>query len=113
MALWPGSSLNAQKALDSPRFEDFEYVALPATRENPMAWLGNGLTVAQETGKGTTAYLDEVDVPPVINQGPRKVEEKKKIEVEGLKTGYDDKAKVEHVEGKLAEVVVGVNPMPA
>ena len=74
-----------------------------------MCWLGNGLTVAQETGKGTTAYLDEVDIPPIIKNGPRV----KKVEVNGLGTSYDNKAVVQHVEGKLAAVALEVSPMPA
>jgi hypothetical protein len=109
VALWPGSSLNAQTALKYPRYEDFEYSYLPLARANPLCWLGNGLTVAQETGKGTTAYLDEVDIPPIIKNGPRV----KKVEVNGLKMSYDNEAVVEHVEGKLAAVALAVNPMPA
>lgn len=74
-----------------------------------MSWLGNGLTVAQETGKGTTAYLDEVDIPPVINKEPRC----KQVEVNGFTTHHEDKTVVEHMEGKLAEVAIEINPMPA
>lgn len=76
-----------------------------------MCWFGNGLTVAQETGKGTTAYLDAIDIPPIINKEPRKKEVV--VQVKQQATNYDDKAVAEHVEGKLTEVVVGVNPMPA
>lgn len=36
-----------------------------------MAWLGSGLTVAQERDEKTTGYLDTVDIPPAINHGPR------------------------------------------
>ena len=74
-----------------------------------MCWLGNGLTVAQETGKGTTAYLDQVDIPPIIKNGPRV----KKVEENGLKMSYDNKAVVQHVEGKLAAMALEVNTMPA
>lgn len=44
---------------------------MPEARENMFSWFGNGLTVAQEKGEKTTQYLDEVDVPPTINHGPR------------------------------------------
>jgi len=104
--LWPGSSLNAQTALKYPRYEDFEYSYLPQTRANPLCWLGNGLTVAQETGKGTTAYLDEVDIPPIINQVPRGT----KVEMNGLATNHDIQTVVQQVEGDL---VPEVNTMPA
>ena len=71
VGLWPGSSVHAQQVLQSPRFEDFVYVQMPPIRDNILAWLGNGLTMAQNEGSNTTAYLDEVDLPPVINHGPR------------------------------------------
>lgn len=44
---------------------------MPETRRNPMAWLGNGLSEAQEKDEKTTGYLDTVDIPPAINTGPR------------------------------------------
>jgi len=71
VGLWPGSSVHAQQVLQSPRFEDFVYVHMPNVRENLLAWLGNGLTMAQKEGSNTTAYLDEVDIPPLINHKPR------------------------------------------
>jgi hypothetical protein len=71
VGLWPGSSVHAQEALKNPRFEDFHYIHLPETRRNNMAWLGNGMTTAQESGDKTTTYLDTVDIPPPINHGPR------------------------------------------
>lgn len=69
--LWPGSSVHAQEAFKSPRFEDFSYVQMAETSNSPMAWLGSGLTVAQERDEKTTGYLDTVDIPPAINHGPR------------------------------------------
>ena len=33
--------------------------------------LGNGLTTSQENDGKTTTYLDTVDIPSVINKGPR------------------------------------------
>jgi hypothetical protein len=44
---------------------------MPETRRNIMNWLGNGLTTAQENDEKTTAYLDNVDIPPLLNEGPR------------------------------------------
>lgn len=107
--MWPGSSLNAQTALKHPRYEDFEYSYLPQTRVNPLSWLGNGLTVAQETGKGTTAYLDEVDIPPIINKEPR---DENAVDKQA-DNDHNDEAAVQYVEQKLAEFAVEVNPMPA
>lgn len=57
--------------MDNPRFEDFRYVRMPELEENMFNWFGNGLTVAQEKHEKTTQYLDDVDIPPVINRGPR------------------------------------------
>jgi hypothetical protein len=71
VGLWPGSSVHAQLALQSPRFEDFTYVHLPTARDNILCFLGNGLTMAQKEEGNTTKYLDMVDVPPTINSGPR------------------------------------------
>ncbi|OQV09822.1 hypothetical protein CLAIMM_13905 [Cladophialophora immunda] len=68
-ALWPGASIHTQKALETPRFEDFEYEYLDALGANTMAWLGNGTTVAQIGGQDTTAYLVDQDVPPPIVEG--------------------------------------------
>lgn len=44
---------------------------MPDIAENMLAWFGNGLTVAQEEHGETTEYLDDTDVPPVINHGPK------------------------------------------
>lgn len=84
VGLWPGSSVHAQEALRHPRYEDFSYVPMRETWRNPMSWLGNGLTTAQENNEKTTGYLDTVDVPPVINTGPR-------LSVNGIKEGGVDK----------------------
>lgn len=69
--MWPGSSVHAQEALRNPRFEDFTYVQRLDTKENILAWIGNGLTISQHRGEDTTTYLDTVDIPPIVNQGPR------------------------------------------
>lgn len=71
IGLWPGSSVHAQRALLNPRFEDFHYVQELDTVRNPLAWIGNGLTTAQVNDEKTTGYLDDADIPPVINAGPR------------------------------------------
>ncbi|KAM0543828.1 hypothetical protein ACHAPJ_012135 [Fusarium lateritium] len=71
VGVWPGSSVHAQKAMENPRWEDFRYIRMPAVETNSLNWLGNGLTVAQERSEKTTQYLDDVDVPPVINHAPR------------------------------------------
>ena len=71
IGLWPGSSVHAQRALLNPRFEDFHYVQELDTVRNPLAWIGNGLTTAQVNDEKTTEYLDNVDIPPIINAGLR------------------------------------------
>jgi hypothetical protein len=65
--------VHAQQALRNPRFEDFQYVHLPTAQDNILCWLGNGLTMAQKEEGNTTKYLDMVDIPPVINSGPREL----------------------------------------
>lgn len=57
--------------MESPRFEDFRYTRMPEVKDNIFSWFGNGLTIAQERRERTTQYLDEVDIPPTINHGPR------------------------------------------
>lgn len=57
--------------MENPRFEDFHYVRMLEVEGNRFNWFGNGLTVAQEKSEKTTQYLDDVDIPPVINHGPR------------------------------------------
>ncbi|KAH7376842.1 cyclohexanone monooxygenase [Plectosphaerella cucumerina] len=64
-AMWPGSLVHAWKAYENPRWEDFDYERMPGTEVNRFAWFGNGLTVSQVEGTAATAYLDDVDKPPV------------------------------------------------
>ncbi|ETI26440.1 hypothetical protein G647_03217 [Cladophialophora carrionii CBS 160.54] len=52
-ALWPGSSLHAIKALESPRWEDFDYAYVD---DKPMGWLGNGSAVADHDRNADKAY---------------------------------------------------------
>ncbi|KIW17966.1 hypothetical protein PV08_05161 [Exophiala spinifera] len=67
VTIWPGSALHASYAYENPRWEDFEYTPMPETEDNPLYFLGNGLTILEEQGKHTADYLDTVDKPPVIN----------------------------------------------
>lgn len=52
---------------ENPRFEDFEYESwLP--EDDPLAYLGNGQTVAEKTDEGeTTGYMDFEDESLVLN----------------------------------------------
>ena len=70
-ALWPGSSCHAIKALERPRFEDFE---LTFVESNPMAWFGDGWTVAEREGdvEGLTYYLNETKFTYEELEGGRK-----------------------------------------
>lgn len=52
-ALWPGSSLHAIKALEEPRWEDFEYSFVNG---NPVGWLGDGSTEADHDANADKAY---------------------------------------------------------
>ena len=54
----------------NPRWEDFDYEYMPEVVDNPMAWLGNGMTTAQVAGQFTTEYLDLkqiMKVPKPVN----------------------------------------------
>ncbi|KAJ7610856.1 FAD/NAD-binding domain-containing protein [Roridomyces roridus] len=65
VALWPGSCLHAARALEHPRWEDYNYEYLEG-HTNRFFWAGNGTTVAEETAGADKAwYLSEVDVPPL------------------------------------------------
>ncbi|KAJ7724253.1 FAD/NAD-binding domain-containing protein [Mycena metata] len=64
VALWPGSCLHAARALEHPRWEDYNYEPLNG-HTNRFFWAGNGTTVAEETpGADRAWYLSEVDYPP-------------------------------------------------
>ena len=53
-----GSNLNELRALEQPRFEDFDYTFVEENASrNKFYWLGNGMTVAEmERKKGTRAW---------------------------------------------------------
>ncbi|KAF7302712.1 hypothetical protein HMN09_00906100 [Mycena chlorophos] len=70
VALWPGSSLHAVRALQYPRWEDYTYEPLDASHRNRFFFVGSGSTVAEDAPDGDKAwYLGEVDVPPVPLHG--------------------------------------------
>jgi hypothetical protein len=125
VGLWPGSSVHAQQALRNPRFEDFTYVHLPTAQDNILCWLGNGLTVAQKEEGNTTEYLDVVDVPPIINSGPRRLDQgntsddgsKDKVPLTDLSASAANRLRIEsktdgnivHIENVLVERVLAMS----
>ncbi|KAI1613103.1 hypothetical protein EDD36DRAFT_488132 [Exophiala viscosa] len=112
VGLWPGSSVHAQEALKSPRFEDFLFVQRPETQQNILTWLGNGMTTAQENDEKTTGYLDTVDVPPAINKGPRPG--KKDASVNGHEDGLSPhgETEVKVVSEHIEELTAAVATVP-
>ncbi|KAH8111748.1 FAD/NAD-binding domain-containing protein [Phellopilus nigrolimitatus] len=66
VGLWPGSCLHAVRSLERPRWEDFNYESLDATR-NRFYWLGDGSTHNEKYLVGDRAWYlnpEEVDIPP-------------------------------------------------
>lgn len=61
---WPGSAVHQRETLREPRFEDFEYSSFDEDEEESLAWMGNGMILAQMEGRSTTTYLDTVIIPP-------------------------------------------------
>lgn len=61
VGLWPGSSLHAMKALQNPKWEEFEYETL----DGPSTWLGNGWTTEDVQRENLSYYLDHIDFPPI------------------------------------------------
>ncbi|KAH9234571.1 hypothetical protein K456DRAFT_1835234 [Colletotrichum gloeosporioides 23] len=68
LGYWPGSAIHQRATLMHPRFEDFEYVSNDEDESDSLAWMGNGMIMAQEMNTSTTGYLDLVDKPPVIGK---------------------------------------------
>ncbi|KAI0712856.1 FAD/NAD-P-binding domain-containing protein [Cerioporus squamosus] len=67
VGLWPGSTLHAVKALQHPRWEDFQYEQIDIGVRNRFYWLGDGQSYSQKTLTGDKAwYLREdcIDRPP-------------------------------------------------
>jgi cation diffusion facilitator CzcD-associated flavoprotein CzcO len=63
IGLWPGSSLHAMKALQNPRWEDYEYTSQES--EDSFYWIGEGWTVEDVVRGELGYYIDLVDIPPV------------------------------------------------
>ncbi|KAH9841071.1 FAD/NAD-binding domain-containing protein [Rhodofomes roseus] len=67
VALWPGSTLHTIRALQYPRWEDFNYERVDDV-DNCLYWFGNGQTYTEKTMTGDRAWYltdDHVDFPPV------------------------------------------------
>ncbi|TBU26518.1 hypothetical protein BD311DRAFT_798262 [Dichomitus squalens] len=67
VGLWPGSNVHAMRALQHPRWEDYEY-EYADSEDNSLYWLGDGQTWAEKNQQGDRAwYLREelIDRPPV------------------------------------------------
>ncbi|CAK7219658.1 hypothetical protein SBRCBS47491_003921 [Sporothrix bragantina] len=61
-ALWPGSALHFVKALEKPRWEDYDYTYLDGNG-NSVAWLGNGFTMCErDTESDKSTYLDPANI---------------------------------------------------
>lgn len=58
VALHPGSRTHWFHMLENPRFEDFEW---EGTSSNRFAFLGNGFSIKEETGRDTAFYFDNPD----------------------------------------------------
>ncbi|OJJ04826.1 hypothetical protein ASPVEDRAFT_31261 [Aspergillus versicolor CBS 583.65] len=65
MALWPGSSLHAMKALSSPRWEDYTYEYV---NDNPNGWIGDGWAEDEKNKIIKVDYLDDdkIDFPTTV-----------------------------------------------
>ncbi|KAF8807916.1 FAD/NAD(P)-binding domain-containing protein [Phlegmacium glaucopus] len=64
--LWPGSPMHAARALEYPRWEDFNYEQLD-NAQNRFYWLGDGNTVADRDPKADRAWYlktENIDYPP-------------------------------------------------
>ena len=66
IGLWPGSSLHAMKALEHPRWEDYEYEL--EEKEDELSWLGNGWTIEDVNRGNLGYYVDFVDLPPIPSE---------------------------------------------
>ncbi|KAJ3753930.1 FAD/NAD-binding domain-containing protein [Lentinula raphanica] len=70
VSLWPGSTLHCVKALEHPRWEDYDYELMDSV-DNRFFWLGDGNTVADKVpGSDRAWYLDprEIDIPELWKQ---------------------------------------------
>lgn len=72
--IWPGSVLHYMSVTEHPRWEDYKFTLLPELNGKLFSWFGNGLTRSQSGEGKITKFLDEIDVPPMLNIEPRKIE---------------------------------------
>ncbi|KAL4883949.1 hypothetical protein BJY04DRAFT_183569 [Aspergillus karnatakaensis] len=65
VALWPGSSLHAMKALANPRWEDYTYEYV---NDNPNGWIGDGWAEDERNDIINVDYLDDdqIDFPTAV-----------------------------------------------
>jgi hypothetical protein len=86
-ALWPGSSLHAVRALDKPRWEDWDYEYVDG---NPFGWFGNGWSKRDADEKLDRGYyLDGTKMvyePLGLNQNGLVAEMRERVE-NGEKAG--------------------------
>ena len=54
VGLWPGSNLHAVRALQHPRWEDYEYERVDP-EENSLYWLGDGQSWDEKNENGDSA----------------------------------------------------------
>lgn len=62
-----GSCLHAVRALEHPRWEDYNYEYLDPGVKSKLYWLGDGSTYNEKYMVGDTAWYlndDELDIPP-------------------------------------------------
>ncbi|KAK6067709.1 hypothetical protein SCUP515_10048 [Seiridium cupressi] len=63
LGLWPGSSLHAMKALEHPRWEDYQYTNKHGN--DSMEWIGGGWTIEDVKRGDLGYYVDNPDIPPI------------------------------------------------
>ena len=98
-ALWPGSSLHAVKALEKPRWEDYDYEYADG---NPFGWFGNGWSERDSDETMDRAYyLDGPNMiyDPIGKKEDAVVKEMKERVENGDKAGTG--ISVEHHEGPI------------
>lgn len=64
-----GSSLHAIRALEHPRWEDYNYEHLDRGIKNRLYWLGDGSTYNEKFMVGDRAWYlndDQIDIPPGV-----------------------------------------------
>lgn len=89
VGLWPGSTLHCIEAMQSPRWEDFDYIYLAELEDhdtdnklkgvgrysNRLAWLGNGMSIREQKEQDLAWYL----YPEFVNKPAAPYPEKNKI----------------------------------